>query len=178
MTLADKALAIATEAHMGQVRKVDKLPYIAHPIEVARMVHKAGFPDKVVAAALVHDVLEDTPYDEDLLRAQLGDGVVNIVKEVTENKARPWRERKEQYIAHIRAGSTEAQVVSLADKIHNLRGMLEGYKKTGDHMWSEFTRGKEDTVWYYGEMLRVFEEKLDHPMVGDYASLVERLRAL
>ena len=178
MSLYDTALAIATRAHAGQLRKVDQSPYIAHPTAVAAMLREAGCSEVVVAAALVHDVLEDTGFGEEPLREGLGDEVVAIVKGVSEDKLQPWEERKRHYVEMVRTGPPEAQLVSLADKIHNLRGILEGHKALGEGVWSKFTRGKQETLWYYGEMLKVFEDKLPHPLVAEYRQLVGQLRTL
>jgi len=152
MTLVEKASSIAEEAHMGQTRKLGGGPYVEHPRAVAKLLEEAGCDEETVAAARVHDVLEDTSYGEERLRRELGTKVVDIVQEVSEDKTRAWRERKEEYIEKIRHASYEAQLVSLADKIHNLRSILESYASLGVQVWDAFTRGKDDTMWYYAAL--------------------------
>ena len=87
MELVDKARAIAEEAHQNQVRKTDGTPYIHHPLAVAEILKENNFPEEVVAAGLVHDVLEDTDISESKLREELGDEVVDIVLSVSEEKS-------------------------------------------------------------------------------------------
>ena len=77
--LIERALQVAVAAHKEQVRKSDDTPYVVHPIMVSRIVERHGFPAEVIAAALVHDVLEDTAVSEPVLQAALGERVVAIV---------------------------------------------------------------------------------------------------
>ena len=101
MELYEQALKVAVAAHAGQVRKHDDTPYVTHPIMVARMLEYAGFSESIVAAALAHDVLEDTEVAEAQLRTQLGDEVVDIVVAVSEDKVLPWEERKAAYVKQV-----------------------------------------------------------------------------
>src|SRR3989344_1007289 len=94
ISLIEKAARIALEAHSRQKRKDDGSPYIIHPFMVALKLVKNGFSDETVAAALVHDVLEDTKVSEETLQKELGNSVLNIIKVVTEDKSLPWEEIK------------------------------------------------------------------------------------
>jgi len=178
MTLIEKARALATVAHEGQVRKVDKSPYIDHPRAVAQIVQDAGGSEIAVAAAYVHDVLEDTAVTEEQLRAELGDEVVHTVRALTEDKSLAWEERKQKYCDVVRNAPRDAQLVSLADKIHNARCVIEGHGLLGEAVWSEFNRGKDQKLWFEREMLKVFQEKLDTPLVTEYESLIGQMDAL
>ena len=175
--LIDKACAIATAAHEGQRRK-DGPPYIVHPEAVAGILAGRAFSDTVVAAAWVHDVLEDTKYPAHKLREELGSEVMAIVEAVSEDKSLPWEERKQAYIEKVRQGPEGAKAVSAADKIHNLSNMLDIYVARGAETWALFNRGKEQKVWFEEAMLSMLKETWDHPLVGEYEKLVERMRAL
>ena len=178
MTVVEKAQALATAAHEGQRRK-DGPAYIVHPTAVAQMLAENGFSEEVVAAAYVHDVLEDTAVPEAKLRAELGDAVVSIVKTVTEDKSLPWEERKQNYIDAVRAGSPEAKAVSVADKIDNLKTLLTLHKKAGSaQTWKLFNRGKEQKLWFEETMLAMLQETWRHPLIDEYALLVEQMRGL
>jgi (p)ppGpp synthase/HD superfamily hydrolase len=175
--LVDKARAIATGAHEGQRRK-DGPPYIIHPEAVAEILAGRAFPDTVVAAAWVHDVLEDTPYPANKLREELGQEVLDIVEAVSEDKSLPWEERKQGYIEKVRQGPEGAKAVATADKIHNLTSVLAVYAERGKETWKFFNRSREQKVWFEEAMLAMLKEAWRHPLVGEYEQLVERLRVL
>ena len=175
--LIDTARAIATAAHEGQRRK-DGPAYITHPEAVAAMLQSRAFPDTFVAAAWVHDVLEDTKYPAAKLREELGEEVMAIVEAVTEDKNLPWEERKQRYIETVRQGPEGAKAVSAADKIHNLTNVLEIHGARGEEVWKMFNRGKEQKLWFEESMLAMLKETWRHPLVGEYEQLVERLRQL
>ncbi len=174
--LIEKALLIALSAHEGQVRKDDNSQYVAHPIMVALKLVKHGFSESVIAAALAHDVLEDTSFDKELLRKELGEEVFEIIIAVTEDKNASWEERKRKYILSVREGSESAKAVSVADKIHNLESFLSAYAYKGPALWKKFSRGKEKKVWFDEEMLNMFKETWTHPLVDEYDFLVKELK--
>ncbi len=176
--LIEKAAKIAAQAHAGQMRKGDDTPYIVHPFMVAMLLQKNGFSDTCIAAALVHDVLEDTEYGADALRSALGDEVMAIVLTLTEDKTLPWEERKKKYIESVRQGSEEAKAVSIADKIHNLKSLLAMHAQKGSETWKAFNRGKEQKLWFEEAMLQMFKETWRHPLVDEYEGLVQKMRLL
>lgn len=178
MTLIERAARVATVAHKEQVRKSDGSPYIVHPFMCAMMLVKYDFPEAVVAAALVHDVLEDTKVSEQELQRELGDEVVAIVRMVTEDKSLDWHSRKQAYIKAVRNAPEEAKAVSLVDKIHNMQSLLDAHEQLGTSLWSKFNRGREDKLWFEESMLTMFRETWDHPLIEEYAVLVEKMRTL
>jgi guanosine-3',5'-bis(diphosphate) 3'-pyrophosphohydrolase len=178
MNLYETALKIAIKAHAGQKRKHDGSAYVAHPIMVARLVEEAGFPESVVAAALVHDVLEDTPLTEGMLRQALGDEVVDIVASVSEDTTLAWEERKAAYVKKVVASGEAAFAVSTADKIHNAADFIEFYEQKGPLAWTVFNRGKAEKIWFerllYTELARVWQ----HPLLNRYQEKITRLEDL
>lgn len=176
--LIEQAAKIAAQAHAGQMRKGDDTPYIVHPFMVAMLLQKNGFSDTCIAAALVHDVLEDTDYGTDALREALGDEVLAIVLTLTEDKSLPWEERKKKYIESVRNGSEEAKAVSIADKIHNLKSLLTMHAQEGAGIWKVFNRGKEQKLWFEEAMLTMFQEAWQHELVGEYEQLIEQMKTL
>ena len=178
MRVIEQATKIAIEAHKTQVRKHDGSPYIVHPCMVALKVAKYGFDDEVIAAALTHDVLEDSDISEKELRDALGDSVVDIVKTVTYPKNLEWREKRVAYIQSVCEGSVGAKAVSVADKIHNLESLLETYEKEGPSLWKKFNRGREDKLWSEETLLYKLKEVWQHPLLDEYEHLVERMRNL
>ena len=177
-TLLERAVRIAVEAHKDQTRKGDGLPYITHPFMVALKLAKLNFSDEVIAAALVHDVLEDTDFGEANLRAELGDEVVNMVLSVTNDDSLEWIDKKKKYVETVRAGNEGAKAVALSDKIHNLESLLIGHSEKGTSFWNNFNEGKDKKVWFELEVLKMLRETWDHPMLDEYEQLIEKEKQL
>jgi (p)ppGpp synthase/HD superfamily hydrolase len=83
--LTRDALDFANQRHAGQTRDIDGLPFVTHPMEVAYLLHDAGYEDEVVAAGVLHDVLEDTDADHDELADRFGQRVADLVEAVTDD---------------------------------------------------------------------------------------------
>ncbi len=119
-----QAVAFAAEKHRNQRRKdAEATPYINHPIALANVLKQEGGIDDVtvLAAAILHDTIEDTETTADELRAIFGEEIAGIVLEVTDDKSLPKAVRKEEQIKHTAHASPKAKLVKLADKICNLR---------------------------------------------------------
>lgn len=178
MSLIEKAIRIAAVAHKGQTRKDGDIPYVVHPFMVAVKLLQHGFRDEVIAAALTHDVLEDTNFVEEKLREELGEEVVAIVKTVSEDKSLPWEERKEKYIETVKNGSVEAKAVSIADKISNTENLLAGYSIHGPTMWKYFSRGYKKMLWDRELALTMFKDTWKHPLIDEYEKVMASFRLL
>ncbi|MEK7109470.1 MAG: HD domain-containing protein [Patescibacteria group bacterium] len=178
MTLIEKADALAAHAHEGQMRKDAPTPYITHPRAVAATLKKYGFNDTVIAAALVHDVLEDTACTPAELEAQLGPEVLRIVQMLSYDPSLEWEEQRKKYIEAVRAAPPEVKAISTADKVHNLETLLDSYARTGPQLWNMFTRKKERKLWFEREMLKMLQETWRHPLVDEYARLLALAEAL
>jgi len=89
----------------------------------------------------------------------------------------PWRERKEQYIQHLKTASDDALLVSIADKLHNARAILADYRQLGDDLWPRFNASKKDQLWYYGALVKVFKERRPKDaLVEEFGRVVEELQ--
>lgn len=120
------AATFAAQKHRNQRRKdADASPYINHPLALADILAREGGIDdaRTLAAALLHDTIEDTETTVEELEARFGKRVAAIVVEVTDDKSLPKDERKRLQIAKAASKSHEAKVVKLADKISNLRDL-------------------------------------------------------
>ncbi len=160
LPLVERAVTYATAAHKGQDRKASTIPYIVHPYSVAMTVARAGYDEELIAAALLHDVLEDTASTADELEALCGARVTAIVIGCSEpDKAAPWEERKRHTISHLRSAPAEVLTVSLADKLHNLRTIVADRASLGAAVWERFKRGKSQQAWYYRSLAAVFQER-------------------
>ena len=124
ISLILKALEFAALKHRDQRRKdAQASPYINHPIALANVLARegGGTDSTVLAAALLHDTLEDTQTTPAELRDAFGETVASIVEEVTDDKSLPKAERKRRQVEHAASLSREAKLVKLADKICNVR---------------------------------------------------------
>lgn len=175
--LIEKAAHIAVVAHEGQTRKGEPMPYVVHTFMVAHKVSQHGFNDRVIAAALTHDVLEDTDFGEVLLLEALGEEVVLLVKTLSEDKTLPWKERKQLYIETVGKGSDEAKAISAADKIHNLESIIRAHKE-GHDVWDMLAHTKDEQVWFAEAELAMLQDSWEHVLVDEYAQLVERMKML
>lgn len=178
LPIIEQAIRVALVAHEGQVRKDDQSPYIVHPMMVGTLLARHGFSDEVIAAGITHDVLEDSDMGADEFEKVMGREVLAIVQGVSENTDLPWEERKQAYIDHLRTASEGSKAVSIADKIHNLTSLLAAYDVEGPALWDQFNRGKDKKYWFESTLLAMFQEEWDHPLVGEYATLVEKMRHL
>ena len=174
----DRALQIAIRAHERQRRKNDPgMPYIVHPIAVASIVAAHGFAATTVAAAYLHDVLEDTAWSaEDLLAAGVEQSVIDVVRECSEaSKPLSWRERKRDFISRMPTCSREAAAVMCADKLHNasqtLLLILERGSKFG---WSRLKSDPNSQLWWYTSCVEALRPRA-LPHHGLFEAVVQRL---
>ena len=130
--LVRHAYAFAEHAHRGQRRK-DGQAYISHPVRVARLLAERGYGEEVLAAALLHDVVEDTPVTLPEVRQAFGARVAELVAWVSEDMSRPAPERKRAYREQVRVGPADARAICAADKVCNLDD-LRVTAASGDHV--------------------------------------------
>jgi len=161
-----KAMAYATDAHKGQVRKSTNIAYISHPFGVASLVIEALGDEDQAIAGLLHDVAEDCGGEPRLVEiAELfGDRVAHIVRGcsdslvVDEDKKAPWRQRKEAHIQHLRSSDADVLLVTAADKTHNARAIATDIQSIGSKVWERFNSDQEQILWYYNAVYTVLSE--------------------
>lgn len=178
LSLLERAARMAAIAHKDQVRKEGGTPYIVHPFMIALRLMGSGFPEPVIAAALVHDVPEDTDVTLDVLQAELGDEVADIVRAVTNDDSLSWEEKKVAYIESVRQGPEGAKAVATADKIHNAESLLAAHARLGTSLWDNFNAGRDKKIWFEEKMLAMLKESWQHPLVDEYEALVRKMQTL
>ena len=134
------------------------------------MIQEAGSEDEAIAA-LLHDAVEDQGGLDRLkdIRARYGNLVADIVDECTDSYGEPrppWRHRKEQYLSELERSSPGALLVSLADKLDNVRTMLRGHRILGAELWERSHKTPEDALWYYGTLASRFAELRPGPLAS------------
>lgn len=161
----DQALIFAARAHDGQRRKGTDIPYIVHPAAMAMKLLTMNCMEDVVIAALLHDVVEDTPATLEDISQAFGDNVAALVSAASEpehNTAR-WEVRKQHTIDFLRTASLPAKLLTCADKLHNLRSIEQDYAQLGEGVWKRFARGREKQAWYYRELAKSFTQNVKSP---------------
>jgi len=165
-----RAFAFASRLHATQTRKGTSTPYISHLMAVAALVLEHGGDRDQAIAALLHDSIEDQGHDypggvtalRATIKAEFGARVLEIVEACTDAETLPkppWRERKEQYIAHLNHVPPDVLLVSCADKLHNARTIVTDLRSIGSAVFDRFTGGKEGTLWYYRSLVETFARR-------------------
>jgi (p)ppGpp synthase/HD superfamily hydrolase len=179
------AFDYAATLHHSQLRKGTDVPYLAHLMGVCALVLEDGGDEDQAIAALLHDAVEDQGGQPvlDEIRARFGDRVAEIVLGCTdalpapgEPKA-PWRPRKEAYLAHLRAAGPEVRRVSLADKLHNARAILQDFRTHGDALWTRFTADFDGQRWYYRQLAEI-HGATPSPLAAELARTIAELERL
>jgi len=155
----DTALVYASAQHRAQRRKGTDIPYVAHLLAVAGLALEHGATEDEAIAALLHDVIEDQGVRFEELEKLFGRAVAEIVRGCSDTDVTPkppWRERKEQYIKHVRESSSSVRLVSMCDKLHNARAILSDLRVHGDALWSRFTGGRAGSLWYYRALVETY----------------------
>ncbi|HLO84704.1 MAG TPA: HD domain-containing protein [Nostocaceae cyanobacterium] len=157
-----QALVYATELHQKQVRKGSGVPYIAHLLGVAGIALEYGANEDEAIAALLHDAVEDQggAVTREEIRRRFGDNVTAIVDGCTDADTTPkppWRQRKENYLAHLLHASYSVLLVSAADKLYNAQSILKDYRIQGEAVWQRFQGGREGSLWYYRSLVSAFK---------------------
>jgi guanosine-3',5'-bis(diphosphate) 3'-pyrophosphohydrolase len=182
MDILDEAICFATNAHSGSYRKGTSIPYILHPLEAAAIVGTMTSDKEVIAAAVLHDVVEDTPVSIEMIRAQFGDRIADLVSFESENKreglpaADTWRIRKEETLTALSA-TTDAcvKMIALGDKLANVRAMERDHSVLGDALWDRFNqKDKEQQYWYYSSISEAVSELSEYPVWREYKATVDR----
>lgn len=175
LNLIEKAVKFATIAHAGQVRKGTAVPYIVHPYTVGLYLQDAGCRAEVVAAGILHDVLEDTATDMEALKASFGNEIAELVAAVSEqDKGLPWEVRKRHSLDVLKASQKEVCMVACADKLHNLRAIICDIEEYGDSVWQRFNRGREEQAWYYRSLLGALDSLNGHSLYEAYKEAVSQ----
>ena len=181
MELISEAIAFAVKAHDGMRRKKNELPYILHPMEAAVIVGTMTSDQKIIAAAVLHDVVEDTDVTIEEIEEKFGKRVKELVGAETEDKradlppAATWRIRKEESLAELKSTEDIAVLmVWLGDKLANMRSIYRDWKVEGDAMWQRFNqKDVKEQAWYYGSIVKLTERLSDTSAWLEYKKLTE-----
>lgn len=177
-TLLDRALLLAARAHEGQTRKGTDIPYLLHPVHVAMTLIRHAFPEHVVLAGVLHDVIEDGDVTREQLAVEFGEEVAELVVAVSKpaDKGVSWRDAKHHMLAALAAHGEHAAAVKCADALHNAFSTLRDVREQGPKVWDRFNASAADICWYYGAIVEACRPLLGgHPLHDELASMVTDL---
>jgi len=185
-----KAVDYARELHT-EFRKGTRIPYMAHLLGVASLVlGEAGgripVTEDMAIAAILHDVVEDhggAPRLEEV-RKEFGSDIARMVEALSDtlaedhDKKEGWEERKQNYLERLRNEPEDVLLISCADKLYNAKAILDDYKEIGPAVFKRFKRGADEQLWYFRELLAIFQARLGGRMVDELAGMVGELARL
>ncbi|WP_066071606.1 HD domain-containing protein [Neobacillus soli] len=175
MNVIEKALQVASRAHVRQCRKHTDIPYITHPVAVGMMLMKAGYGDDIVAAGILHDTVEDTTLSLADIEREFGLTIASIVEGCSEpDKSLSWEKRKQHTIEFLKTAPEDIKVVACADKLHNIRSIMNDYEQIGDMVWERFNRGKVEQEWYYRNVIESLGYQSNFKLIDELKVEVER----
>ena len=159
--------------------------YILHTIETMVTVMRHSWDDDVIAAAVLHDVVEDTSVTNKRVEKEFVHRVASLVASLSEDKKKKllpeatWRARKWQTIFRMRNADEDTKLICLADNLSNLREMRHDYEKIGDELWARFNQ-KDKTMheWYYKELLSILIKTFEpeyYEETNDFYDLIQQV---
>ena len=181
MELVCEAIVFAAKAHDGMRRKNSESPYILHPMEAAVIVGTMTDDQNVIAAAALHDVVEDAGITIQEIEERFGKRVRELVASETEDKradlppADTWRVRKEESLAVLKnTDDIGVLMVWLGDKLANMRAIYRDFKVEGVAMWQRFNqKDVNEQAWYYRSIAKLTDRLSDTSAWLEYNTLTE-----
>ena len=181
MELVSEAIAFAVKAHDGMRRKKSDAPYSLHPMEAAVIVGTMTDDQNLIAAAALHDVVEDAGVTIEEIEEKFGKRVRELVAAETEDKradlppASTWRIRKEESLAELKnSADIGVLMVWLGDKLANMRAIYRDFKAEGNAMWQRFNQTDvSEQAWYYRSIVKLTERLSNTSAWLEYKTLTE-----
>lgn len=173
------AIYYATKAHKGQKRKIEDVDMIFHPFTVGMLLQRNGCDEDIVAAGILHDVVEDTIHQFEDIEKEFGKKVREYVYDASEpDKSLEWEDRKKHTIEHIKNAPLGSKLIVACDKISNLEDLEDCIELYGEEKsWNSLKRNKDKQKWYYTSVYESCINGVDkeHPIFKRYKGVLERL---
>jgi (p)ppGpp synthase/HD superfamily hydrolase len=171
-----KAVMFAAMAHENQKRKGTDMPYILHPMEAAVIVSQTKYDSDLICSALLHDTAEDSYMGYESIKAMFNKRVADLVFFQSEDKTKSWEERKRHTILQLsKTDDEDIRIVSLADKLANIRAISRDYNVLGDGLWNRFNVGKDEQAWYYKGLCASLISLEVYPAYQEFKVLVNKV---
>ncbi len=174
--MIDRAVKFAEQAHSGAYRKGTDIPYIFHPLEVSVIASTMTDDEEILAAALLHDTIEDAGVMYEDIEREFGKRVADLVAAESEDKSKTWIERKGHTLEHLKTVGKAEKILALADKLSNIRSLARDYLLVGDELWQRFNmKDKEKQAWYYVSMIDLLKDLNETAVYQEYVHLCGRV---
>lgn len=180
-SFVDKAIKFAVDAHANTERRGKGFPYVIHVLEAMEIVASVTNDPELLAAAVLHDTVEDTEVTLEDLRREFGPRVADLVESESDvfipgsDEGSSWIARKQAGIKRLASVSRDAKIVAIGDKLSNMRAIARDYRKMGDELWNIFhaPNGKSDHAWRYRALADAMKELADTDAYQEFVRLVE-----
>lgn len=180
--LLDRAILFAVKAHAGTERRGKGFPYIVHPMEAMEIVATITPDQELLAAAALHDTVEDTNVTIEEIRDQFGERVANLVAAESDvfiegkSEEETWHARKQAAMDRLAAAPHDAKIVALGDKLSNMRAIARDYATMGDKLWDIFhAKDPSDHEWHYRGLANSLRELSDTFAFQEFESLINQV---
>ena len=180
--LLDRAIVFAVRAHAGTERRCKGFPYIVHPLEAVGIVATMTSDQELLAAAALHDVVEDTDITLEQIRDEFGERIAALVAAETDelypevHDVESWCKRKQAAIDRLASASLDAKMVALGDKLSNMRAIARDYAVQGDKLWNRFhSKDRKDHEWHYRGLADSLHELHDTFAYKEFVQLIEQV---
>ena len=181
-TLLDRAILFAVRAHAGTERRGKGFPYIVHPMEAMEIVATMTADQELLAAAALHDTVEDTDVTVEQLRAEFGDRIADLVAAESDafvegvSEEDSWHARKQAAIDRLARAPHDAKMVALGDKLSNMRAIARDYAVQGDALWNIFhAKDPKDHEWHYRGLADSLRELQDSFAFQEFERLINEV---
>ena len=180
--LLDRAIIFAVKAHHNSERRGKGFPYIVHPMEAVEIVATITSDQELLAAAALHDTVEDTDVTLEDIRHEFGDRVASIVEAESDkniegvSETDTWMERKQAAIDRLRQAPLDAKIVAMGDKLSNMRAIYRDYMTKGDSLWQIFhVSDKSVHEWRYRKLAESLSDLSDTFAYKEFTGLIDKV---
>ena len=181
-SLLDRAIIYAVRAHAGTERRGKGFPYIVHPMEAMAIVATLTADQELLAAAALHDVVEDTALTVEDIRAEFGDRVAELVEAESDkfvegvSESDSWRTRKQAAIDRLAEAPLEVKMIAMGDKLSNMRAIAHDYALQGDGLWNLFhVKDRASHEWHYRGLAASLRSLAGTPAYDEFERLVNQV---
>lgn len=181
-TLLDKAIIFAVKAHSGTERRGKGFPYIVHPMEAMEIVSTITNDQELLAAAALHDTVEDTHVTIGIIREEFGDRIADLVEAESDvfvegvSEEDSWHERKKAALERLAKATRDVKIVAMGDKLSNMRAIARDYAKQGDEFWNLFhVKNKSDHAWRYRGLVEALRDLNGTAAFEEFERLVNQV---
>lgn len=181
-TLLDKAIVFAVKAHRNTERRGKGFPYVVHLMEAVEIVATMTSDQELLAAAMLHDTVEDTDVTIEDIRHEFGERIAALVNAETDSypegvsEEASWKGRKEAAIHRLRNVSKEGKIVALGDKLSNMRAIARDFARQGDGLWNIFhVKDKALHEWHYRALAEALSDLQGTEAYSEFVALINRV---